>query len=186
MLTIQHLTKSFNGIQVLQDFSCSFPETGIVSLVGPSGCGKTTLLRCIAGLEHPDSGIVSGIPERIAYCFQEDRLLPWRTALGNLEAVLGKRARREALRWLSLVGLEEAQRKYPGELSGGMRSRVAFARALAFDAPLLLLDEPFHALDSGTRAQMEHLLEQETKNRLALLVTHHTPPEGSRIIQMGL
>ena len=76
MLTIQHLTKSFNGIQVLQDFSCSFPETGIVSLVGPSGCGKTTLLRCIAGLEHPDSGIVSGIPERIAYCFQEDRLLP--------------------------------------------------------------------------------------------------------------
>lgn len=185
MLTVQHLTKSFDGVPVLTDFSCSFPETGIVRIIGPSGYGKTTLLRCIAGLEKPDGGEISGVPERIAYCFQEDRLLPWRTALGNLEAVLGRRRRDEARSWLARVGLAGAEEKYPNELSGGMRSRVAFARALAFDAPLLLLDEPFHALDSETRAKMEALLEEETKGRLVLLVTHHTPPEGVPVVRVG-
>ena len=136
MLTVQHLTKSFDGNPVLSDFSCTFPDNGIVTIVGPSGYGKTTLLRCIAGLEKPDSGEILGVPERISYCFQEDRLLPWRTALGNLEAVLGRRRREELLCWLDRVGLSEARDKYPSELSGGMRSRVAFARALAFDAPL--------------------------------------------------
>lgn len=185
MLTVQHLTKSFDGVPVLSDFSCAFPDSGIVYIVGPSGQGKTTLLRCIAGLEKPESGEVLGVPERIAYCFQEDRLLPWRTALGNLEAVLGRRRREECLRWLALVGLSDARDKYPNELSGGMRSRVAFARALAFDAPLLLLDEPFHALDDATRSAMEELLLRETAGRLVLLVTHHMPPEGAPVVRVG-
>lgn len=185
MLTVEHLTKRFDGVPVLTDFSCVFPETGIVAIVGPSGYGKTTLLRCIAGLEKPDSGAITGVPERIAYCFQEDRLLPWRTALGNLEAVLGKRRRAEALGWLDRVGLADAADKYPSELSGGMRSRVAFARALAFDAPLLLLDEPFHALDDTTRAAMEALLAEKSRGRLVLLVTHQTPPEGAPVVRIG-
>lgn len=185
MLTVQHLTKSFDGNPVLSDFSCTFPDNGIVTIVGPSGYGKTTLLRCIAGLEKPDSGEILGVPERISYCFQEDRLLPWRTSLGNLEAVLGRRRREELLCWLDRVGLSEARDKYPSELSGGMRSRVAFARALAFDAPLLLLDEPFHALDNATRGAMEELLLSKAKNRLILLVTHHTPPEGAPVVHVG-
>ena len=183
MLTVEHLTKRFDGVPVLTDFSCVFPETGIVAIAGPSGYGKTTLLRCIAGLEKPDGGVISGVPERIAYCFQEDRLLPWRTALGNLEAVLGKRRRAEALGWLERVGLADAADKYPSELSGGMRSRVAFARALAFDAPLLLLDEPFHALDDATRADMESLLAEKSRGKLVLLVTHQAPPEGAPVVR---
>ena len=184
MLIVQHLTKSFGGAPVLQDLSFSCPETGILYVTGPSGCGKTTLLRCIAGLERPDSGTITGVPDRIAYCFQEDRLLPWRTALGNLEAVLGKAKHAEALQWLARVGLEGAEEKYPHELSGGMRSRVSFARALAFQASLLLLDEPFHALDDETRRRMEELLREETRDRPSLLVTHHPPPPGAWVLAL--
>ena len=159
MLTVEHLTKRFDGVPVLTDFSCVFPETGIVAIAGPSGYGKTTLLRCIAGLEKPDGGVISGVPERIAYCFQEDRLLPWRTALGNLEAVLGKRRRAEALGWLERVGLADAADKYPSE--------------------------PFHALDDATRADMESLLAEKSRGKLVLLVTHQAPPEGAPVVRIG-
>ena len=184
MLILQNLCKSYGGVPVLQNFSYTFPEEGVVYLAGPSGCGKTTLLRCVAGLEKPESGQVRGVPERVAYCFQEDRLLPWKTAQGNLEAVLGKKRRGEAALWLQKAGLAGAEHKYPDELSGGMRSRVSFARALAYRAPLLLLDEPFHALDGDTRRQMERLLEEETAGCLVLLVTHHPVPEGARVIRL--
>ena len=111
MLIVQHLTKSFGGAPVLRDLSFSCPEAGVLYVTGPSGCGKTTLLRCIAGLERPEGGTITGVPDRIAYCFQEDRLLPWRTARGNLEAVLGKARHAEALQWLARVGLEGAEEK---------------------------------------------------------------------------
>ena len=98
--------------------------------------------------------------------------------------MLGKAKHAEALQWLARVGLEGAEEKYPHELSGGMRSRVSFARALAFQASLLLLDEPFHALDDETRRRMEELLREETRDRPALLVTHHPPPPGARVLAL--
>lgn len=183
-ICFENVSKSFDRVTVISNLNLTIRDGSFTVLVGASGCGKTTLLRCIAGLERPEGGTITGVPDRIAYCFQEDRLLPWRTALGNLEAVLGKARHAEALQWLARVGLEGAEEKYPHELSGGMRSRVSFARALAFQAPLLLLDEPFHALDDETRRRMEELLREETRDRPAMLVTHHPPPPGAPVLAL--
>ena len=117
-------------------------------LSGPSGCGKTTLMRCIAGLERPQGGTVSGIvPSETAFLFQEDRLFPWRTAEQHILDVLPKARRGEADRWLALAGLEAEKAAYPAALSGGMKRRLALARALALGGKLYLLDEPFTGVD---------------------------------------
>ena len=117
-------------------------------LSGPSGCGKTTLMRCIAGLEQPQSGAISGIaPSETAFLFQEDRLFPWRTVEQHLTDVLPKSRRGEAGRWLALAGLEAEKTALPAALSGGMKRRLALVRALALGGKLYLLDEPFTGVD---------------------------------------
>jgi NitT/TauT family transport system ATP-binding protein len=167
-------------------------------LLGASGCGKTTLLRLMAGLLEPSGADPDSVVVRdgeVSFVFQESRLLPWRTVLENvslpLERSLGRAAARDrALEFLRKVSLEDRAGAYPAELSGGQAQRVSFARAFAHPAPIILMDEPFQALDIPLRLRLmettRSLLEQE--NRLAALVTHD-PREaiflGRRILILG-
>lgn len=172
-LTIQDACKSYEGRPVLEQLCLELPEKGTVCLFGPSGCGKTTLFNCIAGLEKLDSGAILGMEgRRVAYMFQEDRLLPWINARENVEVVLRHADEKQAQKWLEAVGLGEDGDKRPSELSGGMRQRVALARALAFGGDVILLDEPFRALDPKTRLRMETLVQEHSREALKLLVTH--------------
>ena len=172
-LTIQDACKSYEGHPVLEQLCLELPEKGTVCLFGPSGCGKTTLFNCIAGLEKLDSGAILGMEgRRVAYMFQEDRLLPWINARENVEVALRHADEKQAQKWLEAVGLGEDGDKRPSELSGGMRQRVALARALAFGGDVILLDEPFRALDPKTRLRMETLVQEHSREALKLLVTH--------------
>lgn len=171
-LVVYKLCKSFAGRLVLDQVSLTLPEQGVVCINGPSGCGKTTLLRCLAGIEVPDSGTISGLEQcRLAVVFQENRLLPWYDAVDNVAfPIRGDRER--ARRFLQLMELEQAADKLPSQLSGGMQRRVSLARAMAYGGDALLLDEPTTGLDPGLAERvMDRLLEQ-WQGRLVILVTH--------------
>ncbi|PZQ48119.1 MAG: hypothetical protein DI556_14945 [Rhodovulum sulfidophilum] len=146
--------------EVLRDLGLSFRPGGFHVILGRSGCGKSTLLRLIAGLERPDAGEITTGGARIGIVFQEPRLMPWLTVAGNAGFLVkgrgdaGETADRVA-RALATVGLTEAARQWPGQLSGGMAQRVAIARALVTEPEVLLMDEPFGALDAFTRKQMQ-------------------------------
>jgi len=156
-----------DGTRALAGASLMVPAGAITALVGPSGCGKTTLLRMMGGLDAPTSGAVrfaGGARPRAAFAFQEPRLLPWRSVVSNVALPLelagvprGER-RARAERILDRVQLAGAGRKLPGQLSGGMRMRASIARALVTEPELLLLDEPFGALDEITRQALDDLL----------------------------
>jgi NitT/TauT family transport system ATP-binding protein len=153
-----------------------------LAILGPSGCGKSTLLRMIAGLLEPDSGHIGSEPaaHQTAFVFQDAQLLPWRNVLDNAALPLellkvDQRTRHEKARAvLSRVGLSEAEGRYPNQLSGGMRMRVSLARALVTDPTLLLLDEPFAALDEITRFHLEVQLRELWQRRglTVIFVTH--------------
>lgn len=192
ILRIEKLSKSFrtnNGrrLEAVAEVSFDIPENDFVCIVGPSGCGKSTLLRMIAGLETITAGTIHYRGEEISrprreigMVFQEYSLLPWRNVLDNV--ALGPefsgfpRGEREAkaMDYLRLVGMEAFSRSFPHELSGGMRQRVAIARALANDPDVLLMDEPFGALDAHTRIllQKELLRVWEHHRKTILFVTH--------------
>ena len=176
---------------VLADVSLRIPAGRFVSLIGPSGCGKTTLLKVIGGLLDPASGSVrygersaaaTLAAGKIGLVFQEPTLLPWRTALGNAAFLCrmarGRWSRRDSRErgraMLDLVGLSAAADKYPHQLSGGMRQRVAIARALAVDPDILLMDEPFAALDAIARARMGYKLLDiwQRTGKTVVFVTH--------------
>ena len=171
-ITLDKVSRAFDGRQVLQNVSMELPRRGAVCFFGPSGCGKTTLLRIALGLLTPTEGSVKNSFRKTTAVFQEPRLLPWRTALENVNLVLGdgKATRETAAKYLEQVKLSEAADKYPRELSGGMQQRVAVARALSVEADLLVLDEPFKAMDETLREQIIALVNQ-TKAAI-LLVTH--------------
>jgi NitT/TauT family transport system ATP-binding protein len=177
--------------RVLQDINLAVPKGSLVSLIGPSGCGKSTLLKVLAGLIEPAEGGVSvgGIAPHeaakrrvIGLVFQDATLLPWKNAIENaaflLMAADSGIAKVDALararETLKLVGLEASERKMPAQLSGGMRQRVAIARALALDPQLMLMDEPFGALDAITREEMSRCLLDvwERTGKTIVLVTH--------------
>jgi NitT/TauT family transport system ATP-binding protein len=151
-----------------------------VALLGPSGCGKSTLLRLVAGLDRPERGRVSGEPGRVAMVFQDAHLLPWRDVRGNVElplellGVASAERRERASRAIAQVGLADAERRYPAELSGGMRMRASLARALVVEPRLLLLDEPFAALDELTRMALDDELRRLWREAAltVLFVTH--------------
>lgn len=158
MIQAEHLSLSFGSREVLRDFSLAVPDRGVTALRGPSGCGKTTLLRCLAGLERPQGGRISGIaPRETAFLFQENRLLPWRTAEENIADVLPRERRGEAGRWLALAELSGEASARPAALSGGMARRLALVRALALASlgcSALLLDEPFTGVDGPRAARL--------------------------------
>ncbi|HYM98618.1 MAG TPA: ABC transporter ATP-binding protein [Aestuariivirgaceae bacterium] len=175
------------GVEALNEITLDFPEGQLTSLLGPSGCGKTTLLKIIAGLLAPTRGevLVDGAkvtgpgPER-AFVFQDFALMPWASVIRNvafgLELKGMGRAEREAIanKYIAAVGLKGFERSYPHELSGGMRQRVGLARALSVNAKVLLMDEPFSAVDEQTRRKFQEdlleLIAQEQKT--FIFVTH--------------
>jgi sulfonate transport system ATP-binding protein len=187
---------------VLRDVSIDIAAGEIVALLGPSGCGKSTLLRQISGLDFPDAGVVSidgtavsGIDERSAVAFQEPRLLPWRTIERNIELGLPKgtvktAGRARVAELLELVGLDHASKLRPREVSGGMAQRASLARSLARNPGVLVLDEPFGALDALTRLRMQDLLLEvhAAEPATIVLVTHDVDEAlylADRVVLLG-
>ncbi|MDR2795630.1 MAG: ABC transporter ATP-binding protein [Spirochaetaceae bacterium] len=208
-IDINSIVFGYGGETVLQQVSLSIAKGEFVSVIGPSGCGKSTLLRLLAGLIFPAEGSITVDNQPVtgpgldrAVVFQDYSLFPWMSCLENVTLAL-EQARlgatkaertRIAEKYLELVGLSGEGRKLPGELSGGMRQRSAIARALAQNAPLLLMDEPFGALDEITRAkQQDALLElwqgsSGGNGKTVLFVTHDVEEAlilGDRVILMG-
>ena len=170
MLSFKKISKSYKTNQVLKDFSMDCPTVGVVALMGASGIGKTTLLNIIAGLEKADAGEIETTFKKVAYKFQEPRLLPWLTAKENILAVCDDEEK--AVAWLEAFELSESANKYPNELSGGMQQRVALARALSYGGDLLLLDEPFSAVDVDTKSILLKAIKDYSKDNAVILVTH--------------
>ena len=183
----RHISKSYGSVEALRDLSLEFPKGQLTSLLGPSGCGKTTLLKIIAGLLEADSGevevngkAVTGPGEDRAFVFQDFALLPWASVMRNVAFGLELRgvakSEREdiAQKYIHNVGLSGFENSFPHELSGGMRQRVGLARALAVDAEVLLMDEPFSAVDEQTRRKFQEdllgLVQEE--NKTFIFVTH--------------
>jgi NitT/TauT family transport system ATP-binding protein len=184
-----NISKSFGEKIVIRDFSLELPDSGVVAIMGPSGYGKTTLMRLISGLEKPDSGQIISDYERLSIVFQEDRLLGGVSALGNILAVLDRKDERHAIQWLKHMGLEDSAHLLPHELSGGMRRRLAIARAMAYGGDLILLDEPFAGLDDATRERIHPFVFDNTEkaSRLMLLITHdkvEAERVADRVIEM--
>jgi NitT/TauT family transport system ATP-binding protein len=198
LLTVSDVSKRYatrNGIvDALSDVNVDIADGEFVSIVGPSGCGKSTLLRLVAGLDTATAGAirilgdqVTGPSRRTGVVFQEARLLPWRTAVDNIllpaEIQGGRRAaraqRERAEQLLALVGLKGFESAYPRELSGGMAQRVALARSLLLNPSLLLMDEPFGALDAITREQMNmELLRIWSESRKTVIFITHSVSEA--------
>lgn len=207
MLELRDLSFAYPDATVLESVDLTVPEGQLVALVGPSGSGKTSLLRLVAGLETPTRGTVRwrGQPVtapslRRGIVFQDYSLFPWMTLRQNVELALSKacpdlgRPERRAVaeEYLSLVGLGGAAGKHPHELSGGMRQRGAIARAFALGSELLLLDEPFGALDPVNRARLQDLLLEvwaaASPRKTVLLVTHDIDEAlllGARVVVLG-
>ena len=193
-IRIRHLNKTFGAgagaVQALRDIDCTIREGSFVSIVGPSGCGKSTLLRILAGLLPYSEGSITldgqairGTRRDVGFVFQNSILLPWRTILENVmlpAEVLGldmKAARERALQLLKMVRLEGFEHKLPRQLSGGMQQRASIARALLHDPKILLMDEPFGALDALTREQMNLELQRiwAESGKTVILITHSIP-----------
>lgn len=173
MIKLTDLTLRYGDKLVLDHFSLEIPDRGLTALSGPSGCGKTTLLRVMAGLSRVESGTVSGVdPARTAFLFQEDRLLPWRTAAQNIADVLPRERRGEVERWLAFAELEGEGGAYPAALSGGMARRLALARCAALGGELLLLDEPFAGVD---RERGARLLDRLRALNMPVVMATHQP-----------
>jgi len=179
-LRIDITMKSFGGEPLLSDFHLTVAAGSVVALVGPSGVGKSSLLRLVAAIDRNYTGriTIGGVDAAAAppagFVFQDARLLPWLTALGNIRAVRPKTSRDEGLEFLRMVGLAGFADAYPHQLSGGMQRRVALARALSVNTGLLLLDEPFVSLDRDLVREMEKVIADiiESTGATVVMVTH--------------
>lgn len=188
MLELKNICLSYGKLEVLKNISLRLARGERIAVIGPSGCGKTSLLRVSAGLQKPCSGRVINSSERTAMVFQEPRLLPWLSAEDNVKLTIptGAKTSSPPVNWLERLGIAEAAKKRPDELSGGMQQRVALARALAYEADLLLLDEPFKALDAGTKENVIKTISGSTDAAI-ILVTHDAGEAaalGCRVIEL--
>ncbi len=176
MIELNNVSVNYGKTKVLNDFTMTVKKGEHIALMGPSGSGKTTVLKLIANELRPNKGKVVCRTKKIAYMFQEPRLVPWLTAAENVNLVLGDTPDTlpEAIKWLKRLGLEDAINKYPSELSGGMQQRTALARTLAYDAELLLLDEPLSALDEDMADYLILLIKEFAKEKTIVLVTHNS------------
>ena len=191
-VTRTFLTASAQSYTAIRDVTLSVPAGSFLSIVGPSGCGKSTLLNIVAGLLPPSSGSVEvygerlkGINRKAAYMFQQDALLPWKTVLGNimlgltLRGMTARDAEERARSWVTRVGLDGFADAFPHQLSGGMRKRVAMAQCWIIEPDILLMDEPFSALDIHTRELMEsELLRLWTESRQTVVFVTHDLQEA--------
>ncbi|MBE7196906.1 MAG: ABC transporter ATP-binding protein [Parafilimonas terrae] len=205
LIALRSVTKTFGAVKALANFNASIAPGEFVTVIGPSGCGKSTLFNIVAGLEEPDAGGVLRFKGRschaadllgqVSFMPQRDLLLPWRTVIDNailaleIEGKPRKEARAEALRMLPEFGLSGFENQYPHQLSGGMRQRVALMRTFLFERDLILLDEPFGALDALTRMMMQRwLLDIWRRHRRTILFITHDVDEaiflGDRVLAM--
>ena len=206
VIAIRHLSKVYGGrggnVTALSDIDCTIGDGEFMSIVGPSGCGKSTLLKILAGLLQRSGGdaLLNGTPidgprNDIGVVFQSPVLFPWRTVLGNVllpvdvQQLGREKMQQRALDLLNLVGLKDFEHRYPWELSGGMQQRVALVRALIHDPALLLMDEPFGALDALTREAMNVELQRiwMESRKTVVFITHSTSEAvflGDRVMVM--
>ncbi len=188
-LRVQHLSHSFGPHEILRDISFSLKEGRVISVVGPSGGGKTTLLHLCAGFLDVEEGKVTNTFKKHAFAFQETRLLPWQTTLDNIAFGLKAQGMKKQQRYQLATeialrfGLEKKDlSKFPKDLSGGMRQRVSFARALVIEPQLLFLDEPFSALDIGLKQELQQILIQLiSAGRLTVFFITHDLMEAIKL-----
>ncbi|UHS58909.1 ABC transporter ATP-binding protein (plasmid) [Agrobacterium vaccinii] len=203
MVTIDDVTMAFGSFVAVQDVNLNVGDGEFLSIVGPTGCGKSTILNAIAGLLKPakgtvaiDGAAVNGVQNNIGYLFQQDALLPWKTAYQNVELGLMFRGvpeverRGKVLAWLEKVGLKGFEARFPHQLSGGQRKRVQMAQALITEPKVILMDEPFSALDIHTRHLMQNeLLRLWQEDRRAVVMITHDLEEaialGDRVVVLA-
>ncbi|NLB30291.1 MAG: ATP-binding cassette domain-containing protein, partial [Alcaligenaceae bacterium] len=177
-LQLQNIEKSLMGETIVEDFNLELAAGQVICLYGPSGCGKTTILRLIAGLIAPNRGQISNSFQRLRYLFQEHRLLPWRSLWDNILLThpqpTAATTQEQARLLLTKLHLQpEDYEKYPDELSGGMRQRAALVRALLCEPDLLLMDEPFSALDYELKLQLYAWLQSYIVNGMSVVMVTH-------------
>jgi len=195
LIQFKNINKIFDSFEVIKDLSFEVNSTDIIGILGASGVGKSTILKLIAGLEKPTSGTLINNTKKVGYVFQEPRLLPWKTTLQNVllplivSGIEKKEAQKKALYYLEKMGLNGFENYYPSQLSGGMLQRVSLARAFALEPDLLLLDEPFAALDLRLKSVLETMLKELlAEHPIPVLYVSHSPEEivqiANRIFMM--
>lgn len=186
-IVLKNVSKSFGDSIVWNKLSCTFKAGEISCIEGASGCGKTTLLNMIAGLIKQDSGEIEGVPEKISFVFQEDRLCEDFSAISNIKLVCGKsKTKEEIISHLKELSLDTELKKPVREFSGGMKRRVAIARAVCCDSDCILLDEAFKGLDSELKQSVMDYVLRHTKGKTVICVTHDRSEAeylGGRIMQ---
>ncbi len=195
LIEFKNINKTFGSLEVIKDLTFDVNTTDIIGILGPSGVGKSTILKLIAGLEKPTKGTLINNTKKVGYVFQEPRLLPWKTTLDNvllpltISGIEKNKAKEKALHYLEKMGLSGFETYYPSQLSGGMLQRVSLARAFALEPDLLLLDEPFSALDLRLKSVLETMLKELLQeNPIPVLYVSHSPEEvvqfANRIFMM--
>lgn len=189
MIKIENLSKSFGNHTLYTNLSLTVEDGEILAIIGPNGCGKTTLLKIIAGLIKADSGNIENTSKKVAFVFQNDRLLPWLNVYENIKLVNNKEDKKKINEVIELTGLSGLQNYYPEQLSGGQKQRCAIARALYYSQELLLLDEAFNNLDQEIKKKLiadVKAINVASKTSI-ILVTHNMEEAemlGARIVRL--